>query len=246
MNNNNTVVFVEPRIFEHAPIILNHFVDILGLNWNYIFYCGKNTKSYWEHTFLHKIYQIRELDVDNFPEPKYYSDFMKQKHLWESLYGEFVLTAQLDTWITKNNGYNIYDFIRLDKSYIGGNMCYEWPELFPRDNFKFEYRNFNGGLSLRKRNDMIKVIDAFPPQTTSSANNVFNRNLYTDAEDVYFTLGCCKLGLPIGNDEISSHFAIHSIFKDKFFGIHQPLNEVKTCISNCYPDLNYINPYLKL
>jgi len=244
--NKNTVLFVEPRIFEECPSILNHFVNILGNDWNYVFYCGKNTKNHWENTELKPIYKVRELEVTNFENENLYSDFMKQKSLWDSLEGEFILTAQLDTWITNNNGYTIDDFIKLNKSYIGGNMCYPWLELSERENVHFDYLNFNGGLSLRKREDMLKVIDSFPPEKTN--RNVANshQKINSDAEDVYFTLGCYKLGLPIGNDEESSHFAVHTVFKDNFFGLHQPCHAIKNDINRILPNLNKENLFLHL
>jgi hypothetical protein len=244
MEKKNTVLFVEPRIFKKCPEILNHFVYILGNDWEYIFYCGKGTIKYWENTDLNNIYELRELDVENFQSEDLYSDFMKQKKLWESLSGDYVLTAQLDTWITNDYGYTIDDFIKLNKSFIGGNMSYPWFELSQREGIKFEYKNFNGGLSLRNRLDMLKVINHFPPQKTSNNSDVLTRNIHTDAEDIYFILGCYKLGLPIGDDEESSHFAVHTIFKTNFFGIHKPCNEIKNVLENHYHNIYYLNPYL--
>lgn len=240
----NTVLFVEPRIFDNCHVILNHFVDVLGENWNYVFYCGKNTKEFWEKSALNKIYEVRELEVVNFTSPDFYSDFMKQRKLWDSLDGEFILTAQMDTWITHDCGHTIYDFINLDKSYIGGNMRYIWYELSQREQIQCKYYNFNGGLSLRKRKDMIKIIDSFPPEKTSNEENVIRRNHLTDAEDVYFTLGCHKLGFKLGDDEISSHFAVHGWFKPNFFGIHKPCKDIYPSILKVIPNLNNLNPYL--
>jgi hypothetical protein len=254
-----TLLFIEPRIFKECTNILNHFVDVLGGEWEYIFYCGKDTKVYWEYTNINKLYEIRELDVVNFPTPNKYSDFMKSKKLWESLNGDFVLTTQLDTWITNDNGYSIYDFIKLNKSYIGGNISYPWSELTYRENINVEYNNFNGGLSLRKRKDMIKIIEHFPPQKTN-VESYLSSSIYTDAEDVYFTLGCYKLGLPIGDTEECSHFCIHSILKQSFFGIHRPLfmkyidgeiyhqmaNEIVKYINDKFPHLKESNPFLEL
>lgn len=242
----NTVLFVEPRVYSNATKVLNYYVDILGdTEWVYVYYCGKNTKTYWENSDLNKIYEIRELDVEDFKKPSMYSDFMKQKELWESLAGEFVLTTQLDTWIFPDNGYTINDFIKLNKSYIGGNMNYFWNETFIRDKIKFNHNNFNGGLSLRKREDMLKIIGWFPPHPTSNDNYLI-RNQFSDAEDVYFTLGCYKLGLPLGDDEYCSHFAVHYLFKDKFFGLHKPDRRIMKEINELYPNINATNPHLHL
>ena len=63
---------------------------------------------------------------------------------------------------------------------------------------------------------MINIINTFPPTLTTD-NDKKNVNLNVYAEDVYFTIGCYKLGLSIGDDESSSHFAMHTIEKKKIF-----------------------------
>lgn len=239
----NTVLLVEPRIFDNIPSIIEEYYKHLGDVWNYVFYCGKDKKDYWTH-LLGDYVELRELEVDNFPEPRLYNDFMKGKGLWESLYGNFVLSIQTDTWIVGTPPYTIDYFLSLNKSYIGGTSNYVWNEL-RRENLEFEYRNFNGGLSLRKRKDMIRVIDNFPPLPTCGEHVVSN-SLETDAEDCYFTIGCHKLGLPIGNDEKTSHFAVHDIYKESFFGIHKPMANVADKLSRYHSHLCDKNIHLQL
>lgn len=237
-NKKNTVLLIEPRIINNIPDIINKYHQHL-LDWNFVFYCGKNKKSYWE-PLLDNYVEIRELDVNNFNKPSEHSFFLKQKSLWESLYGDFILTIQTDTMIMNIEPYNIDYFISLNKSYIGGNMNFQWVEL-KRENINLNYYNLNGGLSLRKKNDMIKIIETFPPILFDD-KTIFSSNIETDPEDVYFTLGCYKLGMPIGDDDESSHFAVHKIFKDNFFGFHQPSLEIKGNIIKSFPELE--NSYL--
>lgn len=239
----NTLLFIEPRQISNIVDILNEYYKILG-NWNYVFYCGKGTKTFWENADfvndLKKIIEIRELPVSNLTSSEY-NNLLKTKDIWESLKGDFVMTAQVDTWPVNIYPHTIDYFINLNKSYIGGNMFIPWDEM-NREKITFQYMNFNGGLSLRKRLDMLKVIDSFPPEPTVANSE----KLETDAEDVYFSLGCYKLKLPIGNDENSSHFAIHGFSKQTFFGIHNPHNECAYTINNKYPHFKNINPWLKL
>ena len=138
--------------------------------------------------------------------------------------------------------YTIDYFMKLNKSYIGGNMKHVWKE-FKREHIQFTFRNFNGGLSLRKRKDMIKVIMTFPTRCLERDIKV-SEELATDAEDVYFTIGCKRLGLSIGDDEVSSHFAIHNIIKPAFFGIHKPCTEIKDTLYTNIPELRARAPYL--
>lgn len=58
----------------------------------------KNTKDYWDKLVGNYV-ELRELEVENFDSPSKYSFFMKQKSLYESLYGDFVLKIQGD-WDT--------------------------------------------------------------------------------------------------------------------------------------------------
>jgi hypothetical protein len=241
----NNVLFIEPRPIDECIGVLNQYIKVLGTNdWNYVFYCGKDTVSYWRQKGLSDIVELRELDVYNFEHHSEYSDFLKCRKLWESLDGEFVLTAQIDTWIFDDGGIDIEAFIKLDKSYIGGNMECRWIEL-EREELYPSVKCFNGGLSLRKRLDMIKVIDCFPPKF-SAKTNVLSSGLEADAEDVYFTIGCYRLGLDVGDDIISQHFALHHTWVEPFFGTHQPHITVKTNLNKKYPELSIENPYLRL
>ena len=90
---------------------------------------------------------------------------------------------------------------------------------------------------------MIKIINAFPPLKTTDNQT----NFLSEHEDVYFTMGCIKLNLPIGDDEKCSHFSLHTIYHNKYFGIHQPMNQtLKNQIILNNPFLKYLNPGLKM
>jgi hypothetical protein len=230
-SNKNTVLIVEPRLLDNLANVIEAYYYLLKDKWNYVFYCGKGTKESWAK-ILGPYVELRELNVDNFYRPSEYSAFLKTSKLWEDLCGEFILTVQDDTWPTNTEPYTIDYFIRLNKSYIGGNMNFRWNEL-ARENIRLKSYNLNGGLSLRKRRDMLRIIKEFPDK-------------HDDAEDVYFSLGCRKLGLPMGDNEDSSAFAIHYIYKKKFFGIHKPSQAVKQELNKYHKDLLDKHPYLFL
>jgi hypothetical protein len=226
----NTALIVEPRDILNITYLINDFKQKLGDNWVIVFYCGKNLK----HKMMDELdpsIEVRELDVNDFT-PNEYSDFMKSKTLWDSLYGTFVLTFQCDTFILNNPPYTIDYFINMNKSYIGGNMNYNWNEL-NRETLSISHRNFNGGLSLRKRLDMIKIIDTIGTNKTEYNSS----KIQTDPEDVYFTIGCYKLNLPIGDDEACKYFSIHTIYVNSFFGTHRPTDYIlqqSELLSNLY------------
>ena len=239
----NTVLLVEPRPYNYLIPILNEYYTHLGDDWNYVFYCGKGTLEIWQGDEIRRQIrppvEFRELAVDNFPTALLYSDFMKSKELWESLEGEFVLTIQLDTW--PMNLVPITTFTALDQSYIGGNMDRGWREM-TRDDIRVRYCNGNGGLSLRKRLDMIRVVETFPPEQTTTDST----SLCTDMEDVYFYIGCIRLGLPVGDDPVSTTFACHVMPQASFFGIHNPMGPAAYELRSRFPELLERNPFLKL
>jgi glycosyltransferase involved in cell wall biosynthesis len=241
-SNINTALIVEPRDLEKLPNIINEFFKLLGPKWKIVFYCGSGLKQKWALKIDQSI-EIREMPINNLL-PNEYNNMFKSKALWETLDGEYILTFQADTWIINQAPYTIDYFVSLNKSYIGGNMSYYWRELDCQNIKRSEYRNFNGGLSLRKRSDMIKIIDVFPPKKTVSFDKTNAMSFLHEhyAEDAYFTAGCYKLRLPIGDDVESSHFAGHTIFHDNVFGLHQPGKMVKQKYLEKYPFID--NPYL--
>jgi hypothetical protein len=231
----NTVLFVEPRNYSEAFVVLDNAYDILQDDWNYVFYCGKSVYNEWKNLMPYYV-ELRQLHCDNFTSDEY-SSFLKEKELWNSLEGDYVLTIQLDTWLINNYPYTIDYYIKQDRSYIGGNMVGTWREFGELGIESPEIRNFNGGLSLRKRMDMIYIIDYF-----TSINDEKYKGL---AEDVYFTVGCILLNLKTGNVEETSQFGIHSIYYDKCFGIHNIwVWSIQEKIKEKYPYLLHINPHV--
>jgi hypothetical protein len=230
----NTAIFVEPRNIPHVFVILDNAFSILKDDWHYVFYCGKSVYNEWKKIMPYYV-ELRQLDSDNWINGEY-STFFKQKDLWLSLTGDFILTLQLDMWLFNDYPYTIDYFINQDRSYIGGNMPYPWKE-FVSLQINSEINNFNGGLSLRKREDMIKIIDYF---------NHINNPLYNDfPEDLYFTVGCYKLGMKTGDHEETMQFAVHCIYYDKCFGVHHMWdNNVQNKILNRCPYLLDVNPYV--
>lgn len=214
----NTALIVEPRFLKHLPFVINDYYKKLGTKWKFVFFCGVGLKNIWIELLQNDNIEIREL-TNNCYKYNEYCDFIKSRYLWENLTGKYVLLFTPGSSIRNEDPFTIDFFMSLNKSYIGGNQFYQWNEM-TRENIFPQHKNFQGGLSLRKRKDMIKIIDTFGTSKTLE-NLSQSKNLQTDAEDVYFTIGCYKLGLSVGNDEICSHFSIHTILKNKSFGFNR-------------------------
>ena len=213
----NTALIVEPRLLNHLPFVINDFNKKLGFDWKIVFYCGKGLKNIWIE-LLSKDIEIRELNT-NYLSYNEYSDFMKKNELWNSLYGKYILVFSADSLIKNTPPYTINYFTTKNYSYIGGNQTYIWNEL-QRENIYFNNYNFQGGLSLRNRYDMIKIINHFGVKNTITDTSLIY-TLESYAEDIYFTIGCHKLNLKLGDDSISNHFSIHCSLQDDFFGVNR-------------------------
>lgn len=231
----HTALIVEPRRMKNVDRLIMDTHRKLGHEWKIVFYCGQGLKPYWEPTCPG--IEIRELTTNNLS-PDEYSNFLKTKQLWESLTGEYVLVFQADTFIVNEPPYTIDFFIRSGYRYIGGNMSYSWRAL-RRENIRVPHQNFNGGLSLRNRRDMLTILNTYPPSSRARVRDGSPPvdHMTIDAEDVYFTVGCIRLGLKVGDDEEAEHFALHTIFHEKFFGIHKPNSLCKQRIRNQRPEI---------
>jgi hypothetical protein len=230
----NVVLLIDPRNISTLFIVLDNVHYHLQDDWKYIFYCGKSVYDEWFNVVPYYI-ELRKLDVDNFTSSEY-SFFLKSRKLWSELEGEYVLTIQLDTWILNEYPYTIDYFIKQNRSYIGGNMPYAWKE-FIKLGLNPSINNFNGGLSLRKREDMIYIIDYF-----TNIQDDFISNL---AEDVFFAYGCYELDFKTGDNIESLPFAVQFIYCEKRFGIHN-VSDVNSIlqIHKKYPYLLSTNPYV--
>jgi hypothetical protein len=67
-----------------------------------------------------------------------------------------------------------------------------------------------------------------------------------DAEDVYFVLGCMRMGMRVGDDFEAARFAVHMQFPEDctFFGIHQPWPNIIDYLKDRLPHVFECNPYL--
>ena len=229
-------LIVEPRKLEKLDKIITNVYNKLNNNsrykWCILFYCGKGLKTYYLTLFHNIDITIIELDTNNFTFMEY-NDFLKSLSLWNTINSEYTLVFQADCYIFNNPPYTIDYFTDKKCSYIGGNMSYQWKELVYH-NINSQYRNFNGGLSLRKTKDMINIIQSFNPEQSIEKVDKFE----TYGEDVYFTIGAYKLNLKIGNTKDDQHFSCHSIITDKCFGIHNSDAFLdKKQLLNIYPEI---------
>jgi hypothetical protein len=219
-----TAVIIEPRKLSETEYVILNYYSYLYNKFKIVFYCGKSHYEYYSN-LLGSVVDVRSLECDNLKANEY-NDFLKQRYFWDSLEGEWVLIFQSDSWLFDNPRLDIDYFIDKGYSYIGGNMEYDWVEfdILPKDKVPL-IKSFNGGLSLRKRRDMLQVIESFPSERTLDYSQ--RQNLASAAEDVYFSLGCILMDKKVGDDVDSLYFCMHTVYVDRPFGLHNPSHDIK-------------------
>lgn len=225
-------VIIEPRLLKKTVDVIHNFYYTLNhktIEWDIIFYCGKNSIPYWKSKIDPSIQiQYRELNIEN-ATANQYNDLLKTRYFWQSLPYTHALIFQSDSWLNPNPLYDISKFIEKDYAYVGGNINYDWKEMNILYHLGIGYRsfgNYNGGLSLRKPDKMLQIMDEIPPlktepYTSEQATQENYKSLVGKCpEDVYFTIGCHLLNLPTGNDDVSDYFVCHTNYIPNSFGYH--------------------------
>jgi hypothetical protein len=196
-------VIVEPRCHSLLESVLKNFMVMLApKGWGLIIYHGttnedfvKEITSQWKNIYL------RNIGVDNLTSNQY-SNLFFSSDFWSSMKDvgcKHALIFQTDVVLLRDT---IEDFLEYD--YIGSpwNTGLSWTR-------GIKYPGGNGGFSLRNVDTMLECISTLPPNPSLN-------------EDMYFTLACTRLGKKMPSYEVSSKFAVESVFYEKPCGLHRP------------------------
>lgn len=212
--NFKEAVIVEFRIFPHVEFLIRNAIKKLGNTWSYTIVCGNINHASMINVAeaIHPNIKVIKIDADNL-EPSQYSLLLASKDFWQLFNGEKILIYQEDSLIFGNN---IDDFLKWD--YIGA----PWP---PNQNDTANSVG-NGGLSLRSRSIMLKVISKISIHDTipnsSSARYMKNTNSTTLPEDVYFSKNMQEHGIgQVSPWNEAYKFSSESICNRNSFGGHQ-------------------------
>lgn len=204
-------VLIEFRSLPHIEFLVRNMIHKLGPNWSHTVVCG-NTN----HSQIREIsasipnLRILKLNVNNLTQNDY-SEYLCTREFWDLLYGEKILIYQEDSCMFKTN---IMDFMNSD--YIGA----------PYSNVKSTQYVGNGGLSIRSRSCMLKVINqielskfTIPTFTQSYCEKM---RLRYCPEDVYFSTNMQDLSIgKVAEWEDAYRFSTDSIANPNACGGHQ-------------------------
>jgi hypothetical protein len=212
-NNNYEAVLVEYRCLPHLEFLIRNCIRKLGKDWSQTIICGNLNYAYMEKIVknIDRNIKIIKTNYDNLF-PSEYSLFLSSKKFWDLLVGEKILIYQEDTCIFKNN---INEFIKWD--YIGA------PFVKTQNNTPNCVGN--GGLSLRSKSCMLKVIEKIGINDTkynsSTLTYIKCSHLSVPPEDVYFSKNMQELNIGIVADWDSAYnFSSESLLNENSFGAH--------------------------
>jgi hypothetical protein len=207
-------VLIEYRILPHLEFLIRNTILKLGEKWSHSVVCGNNNYEYMVQ-LCEKIspnINVIKTNYDNLF-PSDYSRFLSSNEFWSLLNGEKILIYQEDSLIFKSD-ITIDEFMKWD--YIGA----PWT-IYNNDN---KAGVGNGGISLRSKSVMMKIMDTisiFDTKYNSSTTEYMNNTKSNvPPEDVYFSKNIEDLNIgSLADRKSAGRFSTESIYsKDCFAG----------------------------
>lgn len=198
-------VLVERRDAPDLIPILSHFMGILP-EWKFhVFHSTQNAERFKTSAVMRRRLRAGKLKLtripDRFPLANHpdVSRFLTDTWLWRQIQEEHILLFQLDSMICSQSDLDINDYLHYD--FVGGPA---------NANGHLVY---NGGLSLRRRSKLLKVL---------AQHDVRNLTWANDWEDQWFSRNLAAMPdncLP--SPKAAAEFSIDALWYGHSIGAHQ-------------------------
>ena len=207
-------VLIEFREFPHLEFLIRNAILKLGDKWAFTVICGNINYNFISEMCkqISPNINIIKVNIDNMI-PYQYNKFLTSKSFWNILEGEKILIYQEDSMIFKK-----LDNVFLQYDYIGA--------PFPKYQNDTPNCVGNGGLSLRSKTIMIKILSTISVKNTvfntSTLEYMNNQNLIFPPEDVYFSKNAQEYGIGVVADyDTASLFSSEAVYNENSFGGHK-------------------------
>lgn len=186
--SDNAVVLVEGNCRWQVPLVLRNFRHFLGDDWNLYIFCTSYNQKWLVQQLDGCQYKMAVVDTPRI-DTAVFNRLYKDINFWNTLHEEHILTIQADCVCCKplEDKWFKYDMV--------GAPC--------------GVDTMNGGLSLRKKSAMVRMLQMYGAFADSEEN-----------EDVFFTKCLRSSGATIPNGYDAAFFAVESYYFGQPFGVH--------------------------
>lgn len=193
-NNTYAAVIVEPRKLDVFEMVLRNFMYFLSKEWTlYIFHGTENEKFVKQITKNWGQIEYVNLGKANLTQQDYNS-LLTSAEFYNRIHCENILIFQCDTILRKPIPREFLDY-----DFVGA------PWFSPGEGY---LQIGNGGLSLRKKSAMLKIINQQPYEPPNN-------------EDGYFAKNLVQLRMNTPSVQTASEFSVETIFYHDPVGIHK-------------------------
>jgi hypothetical protein len=205
MQYTKAAVIIETRNLPNLTEIIFKHLEMLDFSWNLHIFCSDQNYELLKRTFPGA--DIINLHFSTLSTQQY-NEILTSEWFWKRIIGMKVLIFQTDSMLLRKG---IDEFLEWD--YVGA----PW---------KFQEHGGNGGLSLRTKQMMIRVIQSYPYSKSMHGN-----------EDIYFSNHLLKIeGAKLAPREVCKKFSCETIPELNTLGYHaiekyldfEIVNQIKT------------------
>ena len=180
-------VLVETRVFPHVEFVIRAFLKNMGPGWMLTIICSDENEDLMKSIAAGISANIRLLKLkQRITAVNDYNDLFLTPHFWRTLRGEKILVFQEDSILFQTG---VDEFIPYD--FTGS--------VWPSNVIDVPSGVGNGGLSLRSRSIMIRVLEQYDVSTFIPSDNLRYymalQGLKRVPEDVYFAHAIETLGI---------------------------------------------------
>ena len=171
-NSSKAAVIVETRFRTNLIPLILHFSTVLGPTWPILIYTSAESVGLFSASaalsrYLHTgVIQIRILPQSVlFTNSDSVNAFMTKPWIWESLApAEHILIFQSDSMLCANAARSVDDYFEYD--FVGAPIA------------EHLGKGYNGGLSLRKRSSIMRILDEWSWEETKKEGDRFEDQWY--------------------------------------------------------------------
>jgi hypothetical protein len=191
-------VIVETRSHPHLSYVLRNLMHFLDGSWGLCIVHGPANRVFVEQTVRGwgEVQLVdcgaQEMTADRYSALKCSASF------WEQIPSEHILLFQTDSLLRRSG---VEEFLEYD--YVGA----PWMHVLV-DQKSAEGPVGNGGLSLRRRSAMLKILQDHSRDAQTPEDQFFSTHLYRD-------------GYRLPSLEKASHFSTETIFQPESLGLHK-------------------------